>query len=300
MAQPDHYVQTDCSSLDHPKVHALAEALRCHEIAAFGAIVALRCRAMRHCPSGDVSAISERTLKLWLLGFPRVSWAAFVAAGVVDQDGERKTMHGWERYDDKEARRIANAERAKRWRDERARNAHANAFANAHVTHSRTRTERESNGAEGEGEGEKEEETVEAARAKSPRGKFGSERRADLAARWNALAETHGLPRVRPDDAPAWADKADARIAEGVLERWGEVAAGIAAVIAEPRHAAARPKWLKFAHLVANGTNWRKLAADGDRPEPVAPKRFGERLLEGVDLSRYCDPEPVAPQEPRP
>lgn len=116
MAQPDHYVQTDCSAVDHPKIHKLAEELRCHEIAAFGAAIALHCRTMRHCPSGDVSTVTERTLKVWLVGFPRVSWAAFVRAGLVDQEGERRVMHGWERYADKERKRDLAAKRQQKAR----------------------------------------------------------------------------------------------------------------------------------------------------------------------------------------
>ncbi len=282
MAQPDHYVKTDCSTPDHPKIHALATALNCHEVAAVGAAQTLWCRVMRHCPSGDVSAITDRTLKVWLLGFPRASWAAFVAAGLVDIDGERRVMHGWERYASKEAMRAANAERMRAARAERQARAseRTNDARAAHVQ----RTCMKSAGAKEEEEEEEEEEVrvVEAGDTPPPFPKP-SEKRADLAARWNLLAERCGLPRVRPDDAPAWASKADARIGEGLLDRWEEVAAGVAEILAEPRFSGARPKWLKFAHLVANGTNWRRLAADGELTTPAAPaKTRGQILLESV------------------
>jgi len=120
MAQPDHYVKTDCSTPDHPKVHALAEAMRCHEITALGALQALWCRAMRHCPGGDVTDVSDRTLRVWLFGFKPVSWASLVATGFVDEVNGRRLLHGWEeRYASKEAMRRNNAERQRRARDKR-------------------------------------------------------------------------------------------------------------------------------------------------------------------------------------
>ncbi len=50
---------------DHPKVHRLAEALRVHVTAALGMVTALWARTMRHAPNGDVTDVSETTLRLW-------------------------------------------------------------------------------------------------------------------------------------------------------------------------------------------------------------------------------------------
>lgn len=105
-------------------------------------------------------------------------------------------------------------------------------------------------------------------------GRSAADLRLDLVAKWNDAAQRHGLPAVRASDATAWKDKADARISEGVLDRWGEIAAGIGAVMSQPRNTTKRPNWLTFKHVVANGQNWRSLAMDGQgaTPKPATPK----------------------------
>lgn len=247
MPQPDHYVQTDCSIIDHPKTHLLADKLDCHPVDAVGVVQSFRCRVMRFFPSGDITGLTEKMLSAWLMRYPKLTLQTLVDCGVIDKSDGRMVMHGWERYERKEKRRAENAERE---RERRARHVgNTKKPRGAHVGNTCPKSV----------QAEEEEESKDDDGAPTA-----TELRRDLLDRWNTLAARHGLPKVRADDAPAWADKANARIAEGILERWSDVEARVVELMAEPRHRERRPTWLKFTHLLHNDKNWRQLASEGE------------------------------------
>jgi len=243
---------------DHPKVHRLAEALRVHVTAALGMVTALWARTMRHAPNGDVTDVSETTLRLWCL-HPRATWAAFVDAGFVDveirEDGsQRRVLHGWgERYFDKERRRAANAERQRRWRDKGVTSRVTGTDVTRYVTRDITRDECVTSRVtsvtnnRAEEEEEEEEETTPPPPPPSPRNAAASHGAAaaalvgadaptcegeitpkskspeDLRVAWNAIASELHLPQAEPlrSTTSSGAKRIAAarlRISEGLLE----------------------------------------------------------------------------------
>ena len=291
----DHFVQFECSLPDHHKVHDLAARLKCHEITALGAIGALWARAMKFRPDGNLTGITDRTLRLWILGLPRVSMTAFIDAGFVDvtSDGGLR-LHEWaDRYARKEARRMENAARMRAVRAN-ARADETGSTPAARATHVQGACT-QSAGAEVEVEKEKEIHPPSVPSGTEPPtggppGAFALDgsgipptpkprRRAGLpeggqlgalCERWNALAAEVSVAAVESIDATR-ERHARARIAEGLLERWDEFAAALRG--SAHHQGANRDEWVAGFDWLVGPKHWLALIerSKTQRRAPEAP-----------------------------
>jgi len=266
----------------HPHVLRLADKLDIGKAQALGHLTMLWCAVAEHAEDGSLANVTDGELEAWA-EWPRDRKNEFAnALRDAGWIGAKKDMSGWAKRHEYMLRERKRKQELRNGKPDAARPARA---PRAPRPEGDARTARALSAPP---RGDAANRTVpdrtvpDEATAAAPAHRL-------LAERWNLIAESHGLPKVKIGDAPAWADKAKARVGEGVLERWIEVATGIASVMADRRYAAKRPNWLTFAHLVANGTNWLRLAMQGEGGAGPPAK---VNLFAGIDLSQYCDPEP--------
>ncbi|MBP7149474.1 MAG: hypothetical protein KBD01_18250 [Acidobacteria bacterium] len=114
------WLRIDADMPEHTKVFRLARALRADVHVAFSVAARLLCRAARYCEDGDVTGEEPEDIARFCRydGDPARLFEALVAAGWLDQDGDRVVIHGWQERQayalrERERKRAARADGAR-------------------------------------------------------------------------------------------------------------------------------------------------------------------------------------------
>lgn len=281
----DYYIQVECSFPEHPKTYKLAALCGISHDAALLALLRLWCHALRHTHDGCLRDISRDNLVAWTRQ-SEVTFEALVESGWAEHVDGAIWLHEWkDRYD-----KVISGRRKAKLRKRKSRRGHADVTRDVTPASRRcSRLEEEEEKDDDSPKGESSSSSPRGASASTGTtlplavGGDGEEPSTDqkptrpraLLTAWNELAGRLGLPKAEALSRQR-ETHARQRIAEGLLDRWGELAA---ALEASPFHLGHNDRaWKANFDWLLRPEKWRTLVETASAPrEPTGPKPMTAR-----------------------